>query len=341
MDENNKKPEISKPLIQKDKKIDNLWWYLASATLIIIILFLSTIFHLFTNYLDFIIALFGYFEKSEQIFQFIISLMGSFGLKELTTVFIGLFSYFYLFEYVRKKGVRVFAEEGKESKYFCFLLSLYSIFNFMVVVPLGFFYLLFVKGDIFELLIILVSYFVTKFVFANLMDTCKRIVYDYKSLSALSPLLISREFKSIGGKAKSDFEGVLHKSINAKTLPQRILGYASVKSWMGGGVWYILGNVSQILKAIFILTFLVLLFGLIWGFNVLSIVYIELTLMVWYFILSAVSYLPKKTQNIKLNTGEVLKEVYIIEDSPKGHIFALTPQNKEIRIMKNSIAVIE
>jgi len=340
MDEN-KKPEINKPQNQKDRKIDNMWWYLASTTLIIIVLFLFIIFHLLTNYLDFIIALFGYFEKSELIFQFIISLISSFGLKELTTVVIVVFSYFYFFEYIRKKGVMIFAEEGKESKYFSFLLSLYAIFNFIVVIPLVFYYLPFVKGAVFELLIILASYFVTKFIFVNLMDTCRKIVYDYNSLSDLSLLLISSEVKKIGERVKNDFEGVPHKSVNLKTLPHRILGYANVKSWMCVGIRYILGNVSLILKAIFILTFLVPPFGLIWEFNVLSIVYIELTLMVWYFILSAVSYLPKKTANIKLNTGEVLKEVFIIEDSPKGHIFALTPQNKEIRIMKNSIDVIE
>lgn len=200
----------------------------------------------------------------------------------------------------------VFAEEGKESEYFSFLLSLYAILNFVVVIPLVL-YLPLVKGVIFELLIILASYFVTKLIFLNLMDTCRKIVDDYNSLSDLRLLLISSEVKKIGKRAKNDLEGVLHKSMNLKALLPRVLGYANVKSWMCVGIRYILGNVSLILKAIFILTFLVPPFGLIWGFNVLSIVYIELTLMVWYFILSAASHLPKKDGKYKIEHRRGIK----------------------------------
>lgn len=221
-----------------------------------------------------------------------------------------------------------------------FFFLFFGIFNFVVAIPL-ILYLFIIKRVVPESLIIFASFFISIFVFVPLMETCKRIVHNYNLLSALNLSSVSHELKSMEEKMKNDFKGMLLKSINLKTLLQRVLEHVNVKAFMRGVIWYILLNISHILKAIFTLTFLIAFLGLIWRFNILSIIYVELTLAVWYFIVSAISHLPKKEVNIRLNTGEILKEVYIIEDSPKGHILALTQENKVITIMKNSIVIME
>lgn len=339
MGKNWKNSEISDAQVQEDRKINNFWWYLAIATLIIIALFFISIIFICMYFIDFIIIVFKYFEKSEQIIQFIMSLIGSLGLKGLAVLIMGLFSYFYFFEYIKNKGVKIPTEDEKEGKYFGFILSFYAIFNFILILPL-ILYLYIVKGVIFESCVILFFYIVTRLVFGNIIDIYNKILHDYNSLHKLNPSDISRELKSLKEKTWNKLKEIRSKP-RELILSKRILGYINIKALRDGVIWYILLKTSSMLKAIFTLIFLVAFFGIILEFNILSLIYIELTLIFWYFVLSAVSHLPNKVSNIALNTGEILKEVYIIEDSSKGHIFVLTPQNKLIKIMKNSIITVE
>lgn len=319
----------------KTNKLYRLYWYLSISFLFIITTFIILVFYFLMNYLDFIINFFNYFEKSEIISQSIKNIISLYGLKGLSIVFIWLFSYFYFFEYLRKKGVTIFAEESTNSKYFSFLSSLYAMFNYLpVYLLMG--YLLIIKVALFELFIIIASLIATKLIFLNLMNICNKIVHDYKTLSDLNPLLINSELKTMNKMMKNNIENYVFKSIEGNFL-QSVLESINIQALVTGMLWFIFNKISLILKAIFTLTFLVAFFGIIYGFNILSILYIELTLIMWYFIISCIQYIPKKTVNIKMNTGERFKDVFVIEDSSNERIVVLSQENNIIRIMKNSI----
>lgn len=319
----------------KTNKLYRLYWYLSISFLFIITSFIILVFYFLMNYLDFITNFFNYFEKSEILSQSIKNIISLYGLKGLSIVFIWLFSYFYFFEHLRKKGVTIFAEESTNSKYFSFLSSLYAMFNYLpVYLLMG--YLLIIKVALFELFIIIASLIATKLIFLNLMNICNKIVHDYKTLSDLNPLLINSELKTMNKMMKNNIENYVLKSIEGNFL-QSVLESINIQALVIGMLWFIFNKISLILKAIFTLTFLVAFFGIIYGFNILSILYIELTLIMWYFIISCIQYIPKKTVNIKMNTGERFKDVFVIEDSSNERIVVLSQENNIIRIMKNSI----
>jgi len=78
------------------------------------------------------------------------------------------------------------------------------------------------------------------------------------------------------------------------------------------------------------------------NFNLISIIYIELSLFVEYFIFCCVTHLPEGPVNIFLiDDKTVFRDAYIFEDSPKGHIFIVLNNDTRKKIMKTSILYLE
>ena len=316
--------------------LENLYNSLTLITLCISFLVISSFLILGIYHIDFILNFFTYFEKIELIKEITMQKLEVFNLENIISISLGLFIYFYLFEYIKQKGIMTLIEDSKESKYFGFLFSLYGFFNFIIVIPLIVY--LFVKKwylldlPLLEFLVIMMFYLISKFIFNRFLESYRKIIFNYNSLLKLNPLSIRNEFK---------------KKINSKYIYLTFIQKNKEEiQWlreflMNEIILYIFHNVSTLLKAIFTLTLFAAFFGIVWKFNILSIIYIELCLIVWYYILSAFSYIPSKTGNITLTDGKELKNVYIIENSPKGYYIILSEQNKILKIITSSVTCIE
>ena len=175
-------------------------------------------------------------------------------------------------------------------------------------------YLLGVKHQLFESIVLVGLLLLTKMVFIPLFSRAAKLLQDYKALSICNPYYSNEDIK----------EGSFH---NKMILLKMIFGHTISKK-------------DDILKGMMSLTLLIPLLGVGLNFNALSVVYTGLTFITWYFILSAVMLLPFKKVNIHLKGGQILQSVYIIEDSRKGHLIVLTPEEQK-SIMKESISKTE
>lgn len=77
-----------------------------------------------------------------------------------------------------------------------------------------------------------------------------------------------------------------------------------------------------------------------YNFNLLSIIYIALTLLFWYFIISCLSWLPTDKINLDVG-GKTIKNVYVVEDSPDGWMIVLDKNNNILKLNKSHITRIE
>lgn len=331
---NNKNDAIVDVEKNQLENIATFYKYLSKISIITALLFVISSLVLIIEYFDAIIAFFEYFEGAKSIKRFIIAeFTNKFELTQTATVVIILYGYFSLFGYIKKRRMATFEDKIREGKYFHFIQDFFANFNFVILFPL-LFYLFVIKLAIFEPLTIIVSYIIGTILFIRIIKFHNKIILDYNLLSSLDISSVVDNISNMVKNAKCDLKnGDFH--IDKEEYQQHF------KSLQKGTIWYILNQIPTILKSIFGLTFITAFFGLIFEFNVLSIIYLELNLVMWYSIVSAVSYLPKKTVSITLNTGEIIEDVYILEDSPKEYIRALTPENKMIKIMTGSVMMLK
>jgi|GEM_PF-4564767 len=278
------------------------------AALIVCIGFFSTVILIYNTQLSGAIAFFSYFENSQQLLSPLIPQIPTFiGLPAFFAYILGFFSFF---NYIRRKGAKVYDAEGNiETKYFDVLLSFFGMFNYLILIPL-ILYLVAIEQHFSEFIVLVGLLVLTKLLFIPLLSNAVKVVQNYKALSICNPYYGNEDIK----------EGLFR---DAMILLRSFYGYT-------------ISQKDAILKGIMSLTLLVPLLAIGFNFNALSVVYIGLTFVIWYFIVSVVSLLPFKKVNIYLNDGQILKSVYIIEDSQKGHLIVLTPE-KQMPIMKDTI----
>ncbi|KAF5032850.1 hypothetical protein DSECCO2_612850 [anaerobic digester metagenome] len=279
---------------------------------IICMAFIFTMILILTTQLDAAIAFFSYFEISQQLLTTLTSQIPTFiGLPGFFAYLIGFFA---LFSFIRRRGVMIYDAEGNiKATYIDSMLSFFGFFNYLILIPLVM-YLLGVKHQLFESIVLVGLLLLTKMVFIPLFSRAAKLLQDYKALSICNPYYSNEDIK----------EGSFH---NKMILLKMIFGHTISKK-------------DDILKGMMSLTLLIPLLGVGLNFNALSVVYTGLTFITWYFILSAVMLLPFKKVNIHLKGGQILQSVYIIEDSRKGHLIVLTPEEQK-SIMKESISKTE
>ncbi|MCM1565783.1 MAG: hypothetical protein NC238_07495 [Dehalobacter sp.] len=275
----------------------------------ILVTFFSTLAVIYNSHLSAAIAFFNYFESSKQFLSPLVSQIPTFiGLPVFLAYIIGFFTFF---NFIRRKGVMIYDVEGNvETKYIDSLISFFGFFNYLILIPLVI-YLLVIKQQLFESIVLVGLLLLTELVFIPLFLKSAKLLQDYEALSICNPYYTNEDIKA----------GLFHNEVYS----------------LRGAFGHTVSKKDDFLKAMMSLTLLIPLLGIGLNFNALSVVYIGLTFIVWYFIVSAVSLLPFKKMNLYLSDGQILKSVYIIEDSQKGHLMILTPENELMPIMKDSI----
>ena len=155
------------------KKEDEIESYYTHLSLVVIICSALTSIFIYVaavNYTQNIVTIFNFFEKSYLVEEYVIRKSTSFTSKDVITFLVGLFIYFYFFEFIKQNRIYSSIGNEKESKYFQFLRSLFGLYNFCILIPFAL-YLVFIKKAYFETLTILFFCFIGNFVFRKLLIT--------------------------------------------------------------------------------------------------------------------------------------------------------------------------
>ena len=312
---------------KKFTELNSVFGYLLILTIGIFLVLIILVYQFLNDYLNYAIAFFTYFEKAPQIIQFFNNLINTPSWQSLTAVMVILVSYIYLLNSIQKKGVMINDINEKETKTFNSIISVFGLFNFAILIPL-ILYLIFVNNQYFEAFVIIALYMVSKLVFLPLFGNCVKIVNNYSLLTSLEPSSIKNRYDNLKKFDVSDFFNSDKREKFLDCLRDVV-------------IWYWFGNNSYFLKCLIVFAPLALFFSLIWNYNLLSILYVQMILIFWFFIISSISLLPKGTVNIRFLNGTAIKNVFIVEDSEKGYLLVLNSKNEYKKLMKSSIKLLE
>lgn len=299
-------------LDSKSKENDNISQFFQYFNVSIIIVsltcFLIAIDLLYNyNWIFYLYQFFNYFQLSGNLHESIISFMNGNGSLDFS-IFIPLFSvvsiliiYFSLFTYLKTKTIYVFEEDKVQSTYVNFGYNLIHVLTNLLI-PFFVLYLLIGKNDLFQTIIVFDAYFLTGLCFVPLVISFVKIISTYSELSKFYEKSLKLEIK-IFMFLKTHFDGFL--------------------------------------SIIFFLTFIFTFFAILNQFSIFSIIYILLCLIMWYHVLSIVVHTSPIFGNIRLINGELLENVFIIEDSQKEFIVILNSDNLMKKIYKTSILYVE
>lgn len=333
---------LEKRVSKKDKQpkssIISLYKHLTFATILFAALIGISLFLLATEYVDTVIGIFDFFEKADLVKDYVHTSFGSFSIKNIIPLLASLFLYFYFFEYIKKTHVYSLLDDTKESKYLQFLFSIFAFFNYIVFIPI-LLYLFFIKQVYFEIFVIVIFWIVTKSLFIKLLLIYKTILFNYNLLIQFN----WKQRKLAGSKVKKAYFSLLKsknqwtelRNFSEKNAEQ--VADHTIKQI----ILLIFNQKAMFLKSVMFISLFSAIISIALDFNILSIIYLQLHFLMWYFVLSAILGIPITLHNIFLVNENVISDVYIIEDSPRGHIITLDSQNKIKKIMKSSIVLIE
>ncbi|WP_407347395.1 hypothetical protein V7O61_11210 [Methanolobus sp. WCC1] len=288
-----------------------------------------------------------FFEKSILIKSLVSEKYNSIQFQEVLPLILGGFIYFYLFEFIKNKNIYSFIQENQESKYFSFLLSLFGLFNFAVF-PIFLVYLVFSKIAYLEAASLIALYLCIRFFFVNALKEYPKILFNYYSLVKFSSFSLTSSNKQ-KYQAAVDLQKekliISFKSLNIDKIDECVNEFKESEEiylfFIYEAIVKIIHKKTLILRAVFFLSLISIFYCVILDFSLLSTFYVQFSFMYVYFVLSSVLNLPRKVNSIQLLNGNEFYNVYIVEDSPKGHIITLDSTNSTKKILKSSILYIE
>ncbi len=334
---------LIKPCITKsDKDYNNniVALYNRLSLVVIICATLVALFLLITaiSYRDIIIDFLSFFEQADVIKVYLKTQYDSFSLENIASITAGLFLYFYFFEYIKKSNIYSFLDSTKESKYFQFLFSLFAFFNYTLVIFIVL-YLIFVKKSYLETFVLVSLWIITKYIFIDLLLIYKNILFNYNSLIQFNSkqkyytnLKIRKACQDIINDGGINFELKDFITKNKNQISDYTMKFI---------ISFVFSRKNLLLKSVLFISIFTGILTIVFEFNILSIIYLQLHFILWYFVLSATFGVPTTLQNIHLINGENISNVYIVEKSPSGHTITLDSQNRTKKVMNSSILFIE
>jgi len=262
------------------------------------------------NYLSVVKDFFQFFEKTSELQKFLITQITTLNLAGFTLFFAILFAFFYLLAKISNEKIMIWESDDIHAKYFQTFLLVLSVFNYILLLPLIWF--LWVSGGrFFELTSVIVFY-----------------------LISISMVFLFQQYGAL-----------LNNFTQLKKFRKTAIEYQKTRLFLlkdgNTTLLYFIRNLAYFSKLIIVLMFLTFLFGLILNFNLLTIFYFEMTFLFWYFIICSIAFIPIGTVNIFFNSGMILNDVFITEDSKDGYIITLESHNQHKKIMKSAVKFIE
>ncbi len=295
-----------------DKKLVDLYHYLTITMLIIGAIIIVAIIIVYFNYAGAIVKIFKTFELSQQVKNYLYSLISGGFISNLIWIVPSGIAFFSIFEYIKRKKAFAFIEGGTINRA-GLAIFIFSFLNFIVLIPL-LLYLIFIKGSILEFISVLSSFLISLIIFIPLGKSYLNVLYNYDLISELNGVNTSKNKQN--------------SSLILQSLPKVVINL-------------VIQNAPEAQSAIFASTIFVIGFGLAFNFNIISIVYLVLTFLYWFSFISIISSgFPKQKSKISFLDGTEVKNFYIIEDNPDGYYLIVNHENKIQTVFKNTIKIV-
>lgn len=246
----------------------------------------------------------------------------------IISIISGLSAYFYFLYYIKSKGIQLFDVDKKENRSFISLISGFSIFNSIIFLFL-FIFLLFEQRYI-ELIFVILAY-IQLFMITYVAQFSIVTLFDYKSLLILNSNKMPSNYYSL----KYFVYKKIIKAINVDYFNE--FSNINYKYNQISFVKYIGKRVPKLQTNITVLTFIFALIGLAFSFNIITMIYIEVALIVSYCFIGILRHLPNYLATIYPEKANTLFDVFIIEESPKDNIVIIDGKNKRIKLAKGKI----
>lgn len=282
---------------------------------IFILILASLIFILITNNIGNLVRnLVDFFNVSQNIVNSTSNFIQTkdfsnlFDLSRVVVIISIFFIYCSIFIYIKKKTIYVFLDSDDESKIISFIYeSIVPVFNY-ILIPCALFYYIFLKFDLIQVLIILDAYTFLMFIVLPLLSFTSRIAHDYPSLEKIN-----------------------------RTMNNSSSSYRSILS----GITYF----AQI--AIFILSLLLIFEMMTTYYNLITVMYLVLVIIVWFHVISVLNAIPSKKVSFTFVDGSTEPNAYIVEETEFGDYVILpmpdviSQQKTTKTLVRNAISAIE
>ena len=208
---------------------------------------------------------------------------------------------------IRDQGYKVVETDGPAGQYFSTLVLILTIVVFFL---LPYFVYLGLKQKYFELGIVVSVMLFNNFIGYPLLNSYSKIIFDYNRISRL----------------KTELK-------NAKV-------YESSETFLK---YFGLAYRNQIAIVMICLIVFGLFFSFVMNFNLISSIYVEISLFVNFFIFCSITRIPEGPVNIFLrDSNKIFYNVYLSEESSKGHMFiTIKNDTSPKKIQTSSILFIE
>ena len=231
---------------------------------------------------------------------------GIIGIIAILTLLITVISlYCYLFAYVKMKGSAILEYDEPGSKYILMLTKIFDIFSIESLIII-FIYLYLIKQSMLEILIVFSILILFSTISRSLFNRYSEIIKDYEKIELMSAYFSLNTDLNVS-------KGLI--------LPIRLM----------------FKNILSVHHVLFLIPILLIGLGLILNFNILSILILFLISFDLYFSFAVISIKPEGKVDIQKINGEVLKNAYILADSPRGHLLLLLEGSIKIKLSKDCI----
>jgi hypothetical protein len=274
---------------------------------------------LLLGYTELMYKFFNLFEINRFII-FFTDIRSSLGFSEIITIVTLFFLYIYLISYINLKKGYIFDTDEEGSKYSLGVVSIINLFSLAIITIFDVYLLN--KNYLFELLLITLIYLITRIFIAKIFQAYKDVSVKYENLIEINDLISGKNVYSRANKSSDEKQKNFDKFIDSL-------------------IWNIFSMRESFINLIFISTFLILIIGIIFQFNLISILILESCYVSLYWIVSLTFSLPKKQYNIYTNYGPSFENVFILRELKNGNLLILNEENKQITLSKQSVGNIQ
>ena len=316
---------------ENTEKIYRYGYYSLTSAVTLFFIFTNLIFLVYKYFLNKIIVIL----TEAQVIN-VLNTLEQVPVSTITIVTTGIVVYMSLLYYLSNKKTNILEESegGNILKYTSTIFSIYGIFNYLILIPLEIY--LVISQDFLQALLILIAFLFIRLIMIPLIDSYNDILYDYKALEGIQ--VDSSELKELSKNIKTPENIEWLKVI--KQIPIAMFAYINRRYKPSlNKVFKYISSLSY--TASIALVLLIPILGFVYEFNIFTIIYLSLSVLMWFWMVSIVAEAFPQRENVELFNGETISKVYIIEDDSKGYLIALDKNQELIKIVKTSIAKIE
>jgi len=298
----------------------------------IFVIYLTALIILFfgTSYKQPVIDFFNFFENSSHIISIyyfkIVHLFYHPNFTEIAVLFGFVFVILYYAVSIEKYGTVIIENDDIGSKYVQTVFFIVTFFNFMLILPYGF-YLIFVVHQLNDVILISIMYVISLIIYL-IFNGYVHLVHNYE--------LLDRFYKRYNQRAK------IQQKQNSKLVQIREKANIQKSLNVEDNLMDFI-NLKPFFKIVIFFSMILVIFVSYWqNFNFLTLAYAESIFLFWLFMILAMNYLKgpispiKGLVNVYLKSGHIFNRVFIIEES-KNYITTLHEGNIIKKVMIDSI----